>query len=86
MQLQQRTRGATRGAGCQAAARSREPERSQQALLKHMPDKAEAMTERVECVGVVSRATGEKAHKALLAKGKIQRIGRAECGSLIGTS
>jgi len=30
----------------------------------------------LECVGVVSRATGETALKALLAKGKIQRIGK----------
>lgn len=50
---------------------------AKEALLKHMPDKAHAMTqvELLEKAGVITRTTGEKALKALLAEKKIQRIG-----------
>ena len=50
---------------------------AKEALLEHMPDKAHAMTqtELFEKAGVITRTTGEKALKALLAENKIQRIG-----------
>ena len=67
--------------------RERERENAaREALLKHMPDRAHAMTqtELFEKAGVITRTTGEKALKALLAEKKIQRIGAG--GSPIGTS
>ena len=50
---------------------------AKEALLANMPDKAHAMTqtELFEKAGVITRTTGEKALKALLASGQIQRIG-----------
>ena len=50
---------------------------AREALLKHMLDKAHSMTqtELFEKAGIITRTTGEKTLKALLAGRQIQRIG-----------